>query len=157
MSGMAGGQMQTHLRHQLSDPPADLDQTDPEGVQLHPNRSTPEELPSQSVHQPVGRGMQQEPELVGYEPMATQAIRLHVHLEVLYPVLCFSSAGVELVKLLGSVLPRANHETPVGPLLHGFGLVDDPALTLPACRPVAILTEEPHLLSRPLVLLLGFF
>jgi len=61
--------------------------------------------------------VQQQPELVGYEPMATEAIRLHVELEILYPVLCLSSASVELVEGLRLVISSAEDKAPVGPLL----------------------------------------
>src|SRR5215211_3108541 len=120
-------------------------------------RPTTDQLPPEGVHQPVGASVQQQPELVGYEPMATEAIGFYVHLEVFDPVLALPAACVEFIKLLGSIAPCANDETPVGSLLHGFSLVDYPALFLPAGRPVEILTEEPSLLRRPLVLLAGFF
>src|SRR5687767_3864022 len=89
--------------------------------------------------------------------MATEAIRLYVELEVLYPVLPFSAPCVKFVEGLRFVVPRANDEAPVGPSLHDFGLVDDPALLLPACRLVGILAEEPGFPRRPLMLLAGFF
>ena len=76
--------------------------------------------------------MQQEPELVGDEPMAAQAVGFYVELEVLDPVLALSALSVELVKLLRSIVPGGNDETRVGPFLHRFGLVDDPAPPLPA-------------------------
>ena len=58
--------------------------------------------------------MQQQPELVGYEPMATQALGFYVHLEVLDPVLALPTPSVELVKLLGGIVPGAEDETRVG-------------------------------------------
>src|SRR5215208_186661 len=149
--------MQTYLGEQFPDPPSDLDQTNTQGIELHPARAALHELPPQGVQQPVGASVQQQPKLVGHKPMATEAIRLEVELEVLYPVLCFSPASVELVKLLGLLVLGANHEAPVDPLLHGFGLVDDPALLLPTRSPIGILTEEASLLARPFVLLCSCF
>lgn len=49
----------------------------------------------------MGRRVQQKPELVGDEAVATEAIRLHVGLEILYPVFCLSSASCPLVLLGG--------------------------------------------------------
>jgi hypothetical protein len=95
---MARSQMQPHLRHQLPYPATDLDETKPQGVQLHPPRATFDQLSPQSIHQPVGCGVQEQAELVGYETVAAQAIRFHVELEVLDPVLCLSSPGVELLE-----------------------------------------------------------
>ena len=65
--------------------------------------------------------MQQQPKLVGYEPMAAQAVGFHMELEVLDPVLALAALSVELVELLGGIWPGANHETPVRSLLHRFG------------------------------------
>jgi hypothetical protein len=95
---MARSQMQADLPHQLPYPATDLDQTKPEGVQLHLARAAFDQLPPQSIHQPVSRGVQEQAELVGYETVAAQAIRFHVELEVLDPVLCLSWPGVELLE-----------------------------------------------------------
>jgi hypothetical protein len=49
--------------------------------------------------------VQEKPELVGDEAVATEAIRLHVELEILDPVFCLSSASCPLV-LLGSLFEQ---------------------------------------------------
>ena len=98
-------------------------------------RSALDELPPQGVHQPVGRGMQQQPKLVGHEPMATEAIRLYVKLEVLDPVLALPTSARRTRRAPSDRRPGGDDEAGVGPLLHRLGLVDDPALVLPACRP----------------------
>lgn len=101
--------------------------------------------------------MQEQPELVGVEAVATEAIRLYVELEILYPVLPLSSASVELLEGLGLVISGGEDKAPVRSLLHDFGLVDDPALLRPAPRFVEVLAEEPRLATRPFVLLGGLF
>ncbi len=56
---------QVHPDHgeQLTHPTAYLDQPQPERVQLHPSGARRDELPAQGVQQPVGRRVQQQPEL----------------------------------------------------------------------------------------------
>src|SRR5215210_271262 len=152
---MPRGQIQPYLREEFPDPASDLDETEPQGVQLHPPPSACHQLPPQSVHQPVGASVQKQSELVGDEPMAAQTVRLYVELEVLDPVLALSPSGVELVKILRFVVSRGEDEAGVGPLLHRLGLVDHPALVLPACCLVATFTEKLHLLAFVLVALLG--
>ena len=86
--------------------------------------------------------MQQQPELVGHEPMAAEAVGFYVKLEVLYPVLALPALSVKLVELLWGIWPGCDDETPVRSLLHRFGLVDDPTGMLPASGLVEILAEE---------------
>src|SRR5919107_4720739 len=139
---MSRGQVQTDLRQKLPDPPSDLQEAQPQGIELHPPRPACHELPPQGVHQPVGTSVQQKPELVGDEPVAAEAIRFRVQLEVLDPVLALSSTGVEPVEVLRPVGPRGYQEAGVGPLLHGLRLVDYPASVLPAPSSVGPLGEE---------------
>src|SRR5215208_2305432 len=88
--------------------------------------------------------------------MAAEAIGLHVHLEVLDPVLALPAPGVKLVELLRICAPLGGYdEAPVGSLLHRLGLVDDPARMLPASGLVETFAEELHLLPFALVTLLG--
>src|SRR5215218_3263706 len=141
---MARSQMQAYLRHQLPYPATDLDETKPQGVQLHPPRTAFDQLPPQSIHQPVGR-VQEQTELVGYETVAAQAIRFHVELEVLDPVLSLSSPGVEFVesvRLIISVCDRRVRVRPHRQLHHRF---DDPATMRPACGYLDHITDEPRL------------
>src|ERR671921_218279 len=140
-------EVHTDLRPKLPDPPSHFDEAEPEGVELHPADPTFDELPPQSVHQPVGTSVQQEPELVGDEPMATEAIGFDVQLEVFYPVLAFPAPRVELVKVFRSLAPGAHHEAPIRTLLHRLRLVDHPAPFFPARRRIEVLAEEP--LLRP--------
>src|ERR671912_581525 len=83
--------------------------------------------------------------------MAAEAIGLHVELEVLDPVLALPAPGVKLVKLLRICAPGGNEEAGVSPLLHRLGLVDDPALMLPASGLVETFREELHLLPFAIV------
>src|SRR5918994_2232322 len=144
---MTRSQMQADLCHQLPYPATDLDETKPEGVQLHSARAAFDQLPPQSIHQPVGRGVQEQAELVGYETLAAQAICFHVELEVLDPVLCLSSPSVELVESVRLIISGGYHKARVRPLLQRLGLVDDPALVLPASGFVDVFTEEPRLVG----------
>lgn len=48
----------------LADPAADLDETDPQGVQLEAGDASLHEFAAQRVEQPVGGGMKQEAELI---------------------------------------------------------------------------------------------
>ena len=154
---MARSQMQAYLSHQLPYPATDLDQRKPQAVQLHPPRAAFDQLPPQSIHQPVGHRVQEQPKLVGYETVAAQAIRFHVELEVLDPVLCLSSPGVEFVESGRLIISGGYDEARVRPLLHRLGLVDDPALVVPASGFVELFTEEPGLVGALLVALFGFF
>ncbi len=72
--------MQPHLRCQFSDPASNLDESKSQGVELRSTRTAFDQLPPQSVHQPVGAGVQEQAELVGYEAVAAEAIRLYVEL-----------------------------------------------------------------------------
>lgn len=99
--------------------------------------------------------MQQEPELIGEEAMAAEAVGFEVELEILDPVLALSAPGVELVEILRLVGPRGNDEAGIGPSLHRLGLVDDPAPPLPAPGLVGILREKPRLVTFLFVALFG--
>ena len=99
--------MQPHLRDEFPDPPADLHEAKTHTVELHPTRSAGDQLPPQGLHWPVGHGVQEQPELVGDEAVATEAICLQVELEILYPILSLSSASVELAEGLRLVISRS--------------------------------------------------
>ncbi len=65
---MARCQVHPDYGEQLAHPAADLDESQTQRVQLHPSGTRYDELPAQSVQQPVGRRVQQEPKkLVGPE------------------------------------------------------------------------------------------
>jgi len=100
------------LRQQFPHPPSDLDQTNTQGIELHPARAAAlYELPPQSVHQLVGASVQQQPKPVGDEPMAAEAIRLHVHLEV----------ARYLKDALANERAEGVASSPVSPLRHAPG------------------------------------
>ena len=92
--------MRTFVNSSLSLPPT-LMRSSRQSVQLHAPRSARHQLPPQGVHQPVGTSVQEQPELVGDQPMAAQTVRLYVHLEVLDPVLALPTPDVELIEVLG--------------------------------------------------------
>jgi hypothetical protein len=105
--------MESDLRQQLPDSPSDLDHRKPQSVQLHPpRRATLHELPPQGVHLPVGASVHQQAKLVGYEPMAAEAIRLEVKFEVLDPVFALVEAislpsGLNATSFTESVWPAS--------------------------------------------------
>jgi hypothetical protein len=87
--------------------------------------------------------------------VAAEPIRFHVQLEVLYPVLPFSSARLELVEGLRGVALGGEDEARVRPLLHDFGLVEHLALFIATRCLVEIFAKEPRLATRLLVALFG--
>jgi hypothetical protein len=90
--------VKSYLGEQLSNPAADLDEVEPQGVQLHPPHARPDQPPPQLVQQPLSRGVQQQPKLVCKEPVAAEAIGLQRPLEVLDPAFRFSPSHVPIVE-----------------------------------------------------------
>jgi hypothetical protein len=76
--------------------------------------------------------VQEQPELVGIEALAAQAIRLKVHLEVLDPVLTLAPANVPVVEFLRHGFFAGHHGAPVGALLYHLRVVGYPSLIAPA-------------------------
>ena len=98
---MAGGQPQADAVASLPDAAADLEQPQAEGVQLHPlDPPRPQPTP-QRIEQPVGRRVQQQPELVGAEAMVTEAISKAGDFQILDGVLAIAAGNVPGVERLG--------------------------------------------------------
>jgi hypothetical protein len=89
--------VQTDLREELSDPPTDLYEVQSQSIELHSTRAACDQLSPQSVQQPMGRCVQQQPKLVGDEPMTAQAIGFEVNLKAFDPVLALSTSGISFV------------------------------------------------------------
>src|SRR3712207_392468 len=87
--------------------------------------------------------------------MTTEPVRLQMKLEILDPVLALSPSYVPLVEILRLIGAAGDHKTGVGPLLHDFSLVDDPAFALPTSGLVSALGEQSALLTFGLVALFG--
>src|SRR5665213_1409668 len=90
---MTLSKMETDLSQQLADPAADLNQPQPEGVELHTRDAKRQQPASERIEQPVRSGMQKQPKLIGPEAMATQSIGEAAPLEILDPLLGFSAVS----------------------------------------------------------------
>src|SRR5215204_6168890 len=64
--GVAGGEAQADPVEPLADPAADLDQAQPQRRQGHAGDPGPVQPPPQRVEQPVGGGVEQQPERTGW-------------------------------------------------------------------------------------------
>jgi hypothetical protein len=95
----------------------------------------------QSVHKPVGSGVQKQPKLVGYKAVAAEAIGFERYLQILDPILCLAPLSVMSVEFIGLIGFVGHHKAGVGALFHHLGFVDDPALDLPASRLVMALGQ----------------
>ena len=128
---MSGSQMQLYAREQLAYPAADLDHKEPQGVELHPLDSRGHQLAPQHVQEPIGRCVQQQPELVGKKTLAAEAVGFEMPLEVLDVVLDLAALYVEVIELfrLGGFV--GYHKASVSAFGHGLRLIDDPPLALP--------------------------
>lgn len=71
---MAVGQVEADLIGQALEPTTDLEEQEPECVELQARHAPLEEPAAQGVQEPVGGGMQEQAELVGPEVMVAQAI-----------------------------------------------------------------------------------
>jgi hypothetical protein len=96
--GVARRQRDLDAGDELGDARGDLHEGEPQGVEL---RITPERglgcQPAQGMQQPVGGGVDQEPELVGGRPGARRAVGGEVQLVRLDQVLGLTAAAVELL------------------------------------------------------------
>jgi len=126
--------MYADLRKEFSDPSADLHELQAQGVQLHALYTLIHQLLPQSVHKPVGSGVQKQPKLVGYKSVAAKAIGFERYLQILDPILRLPTLGVMSVEFIGLIGSVGHHKAGVGALFHHLGFVDDPALDLPASR-----------------------
>jgi hypothetical protein len=87
---------------QLAHPAADLDGQEPQRAELHPANSGPDQPSSDVVGKPVGRRVQEQPELVGKEAVAAEAICLQRPFEVLYPPLAPPRLTYQSYSFVGS-------------------------------------------------------
>lgn len=110
---------------------------------------------AQQPKQAIGGGVEQQPELIGQEAMATQAIGLDLQLQFLDAVFHVAPEHVDVViDKLGVAVQVGDHEALIGPQVGIFHLGDDPAGLVPGVRLVAEGGEEPLFLPRLLVLAL---
>lgn len=92
---------------------------------------------AQPVHQGVGERGQQQPELVGLEPMAARARAEQIELRLLDPVLGLAARAVQLVvQHSGLGFEVGYHEARIHALRAVLEAGDDPPLAIPAGRRV---------------------
>jgi hypothetical protein len=83
---IARGQVRPDASAGLSDAGPDLQELEPQGVDLSRSQFRALEVMAQQPKQAVGRGVEQQPELIGQEAMATQAVGLDLQLQFLEAV-----------------------------------------------------------------------
>src|SRR4051812_33533254 len=67
LAGVAAGEVQAHVGEQLPHPPADLEQAQPEGVELEARGPGGGQPAAERVQEPAGGGVEEHAELVGDE------------------------------------------------------------------------------------------
>ena len=81
---VGGGQMDFDPRPELPDPRSDLQDLEPDRIKLGPGPDRPLKMTAaQGVQQPLGQGMEEEPELVGFETMTGGPIGAQMSLVLL--------------------------------------------------------------------------
>src|ERR671923_2625380 len=98
--------MQADAAQVPADPAADLEELEPQRVELHPSDVEPGEPAAERGQEPVDGDMQEQPEVVGTEGVVAQAIGKAAGFEVLDPELG-STAPLDIpgVQGLGRILP----------------------------------------------------
>src|SRR5262249_24610228 len=117
LAGVAGGEPKVDAVGELADAAADLDQAQPQGIQVRPGEA--------------GGGVQQQAEPVGPEPVAGEAVGEAGCLEVLDPPLGLAAVDVPPVVRLRRLGAGGDDEAGVGAVLQRLGVEDDPALPRP--------------------------
>ena len=112
---MMGGEGEADGCGELADASADLEQAEPQGIELQAWQAEAGEPASEGVEQPVGGGMEQQAELVGPEAMATETIGEAGELEVADPLLGGAARDVEVVDGERVVGAGGDDEAGVGP------------------------------------------
>src|SRR5579884_3663952 len=98
---MARGEVNPDAVGPLADAAAELEQVQPQGVELVGGGGRVGEPATQGVEQPIGGGMEQEAEGVRPEAMVAEPVCLERVLQVLDPVLRGSSRHVPIVQGAG--------------------------------------------------------
>ena len=145
---------------QLPDPGSDLQDLQTDRIELGPRPRRPLKMTSpQGVQKHIGHGMKEEPELIGLEAMARGPVGEKMGLVILDHQFHPSSVAVNRLvnDASGTTFQVRHHEPEIWPQGVVFGFDDDPAVFLPAFRPVGKLAEDADRLSFPLVTPLGFF
>lgn len=113
-------------------------------------RGTPQRAagsgPAQLMQQPIGAGVQEQPELIGSPSVARGAVGFGVELVLLDHVFHPASGAIDpLVDSLGAAAQVGDDEADIGPPRGGLDPGDNLALARPAFDLVAGLEEATHL------------
>jgi hypothetical protein len=155
LTRMAARQMELDPVQLAADPPTDLEELEPQGRELRLREQRLTHPTSNRVQQPVGGNRQQEPELIGPEPMIAQPIGEAAGLEVLDAGLgTISPLDVPGVHRLRRLLSGGDDEPGIWSFLQGFGFIDDPPLGLPGAGGLLPLGDQSDRLARVRALLL---
>lgn len=147
-------------RPQLPNPGANLQNLQTDRIELGPRPRRPLKVTQpQGMQKHIGHGMKEEPELIGLEPVAGSPVGEKVSLMVFDHQ--FHPPAVAVNHLVNDAARPAlqvrHHEPEVHSQGVVFGLDDDPARFLPACRSVGKLPEEADRLALESVAPFGFF
>src|SRR5579859_5184488 len=95
---MTAGEMQADAGEEFTHPATDLEQAQAQGVELERRIALRGEPAAQRIEQPVGGGMEQQPELVGPEAAITEAIGDAGALEVFDPQFGCAAINIPIVE-----------------------------------------------------------
>ena len=140
--------MQANLGFHLDHPRGDLDEAQSQGVELRDGKTRAlRHRGAQAPHQPVGAGMQEQPELVGGRACAGRAVGGEMRLPGLDVVLGRAAPAVDiLVERLGlSAGEVGDDEAAIGPLGADLDPGDDALDAAPTGGPVNELLEPADL------------
>src|SRR5262245_37838492 len=99
---------------ELADASADLEEAEPEGIELEAWDTESGQPAAEGVEEPVGGGVEEESELVGPEAVAGEAVGEAGELEVADPLLGGAAGDVEVVDGEGVVVAGGDDEAGVG-------------------------------------------
>lgn len=92
----------------------------------------PGKMLPEKPEQAVGKGMQQQAELIGEKAMATQPVRRKTVLQLLDPILHLAAMGIDaVIQHLGIARQVGDHKPPIGSLHHALCLGKYPPLPAP--------------------------
>ena len=144
--------MDADARGLLDDAGADLEQARPEGRELGPGeRHLAGHGIAQGEHQPVGRGVQDEAELVGDRALAGGPVGGELALVQLDEVLGLAAGAVDIfIEMAGVSAERGDDVAGVEAARGGLQPGDDPAFAVPRTGGVVEGVEAPHLFGAGL-------
>jgi hypothetical protein len=100
----------------MLDATTDLEQVQPQRIQLHASDAHRRKPATHRVQEPVVSRVEHEPELVGPEAVVAQPIGEARGFQILDPVLPLAACGIAGIQRLWRVGPRRDDEAGVRPL-----------------------------------------